>query len=371
MENPIFDAISKVDEKSVEQPTTPTASTTEVQTTETTQNNEKTNQVQAEANEQAETKTETEAVKKEEAPENVEVKTEEPAPPVPNPLDELPEDVREYAQAKKENPDLKFDEFIKEKNFDVNSLSTLEVAREKAIRESKGKITKDNVDAYLERETGILLTDENLQLDEFDELDLEKFIGDFRNEFNKEEKQTPQSQNNELDELVDIGNGYKAPKSVLDQQSTQQKLYEENVEKAVANSTSFDFKTKFDVGNGEFEEVVLSFDISKEIKDKTLSIAKGDIIANIDSLFRDPKSKAFNHQEYVKALAYLNPETREQIIEAQVQKAVANRIEKILKQEYNPNFKGINRQQTIPKARPATPIQSKENGTVQVDFSKF
>jgi hypothetical protein len=33
MENPIFDAISKVDEKSVEQPTTPTASTTEVQTT--------------------------------------------------------------------------------------------------------------------------------------------------------------------------------------------------------------------------------------------------------------------------------------------------------------------------------------------------
>jgi hypothetical protein len=42
-----------------------------------------------------------------------------------------------------------------------------------------------------------------------------------------------------------------------------------------------------------------------------------------------------------------------------------------LKQEYNPNFKGINRQQTIPKARPATPIQSKENGTVQVDFSKF
>ena len=113
----------------------------------------------------------------------------EPTPPAPNPLDELPDDVKEYAQAKQENPDLKFDEFIKEKNFDVNSLSTLEVAREKAIRESKGKITKDNVDAYLERETGILLTDENLELDEFDELDLEKFIGDFRNDFKKEEKQ--------------------------------------------------------------------------------------------------------------------------------------------------------------------------------------
>jgi hypothetical protein len=61
-------------------------------------------------------------------------------------------------------------------------------------------------------------------------------------------------------------------------------------------------------------------------------------MANIDSLFRDPKSKAFNYQEYVKALVYFNPETREQINEAHVQKMVANRIDKLLEQEYNPNM---------------------------------
>jgi hypothetical protein len=346
------------------------APTTELEN-QNSESNENTNQVQAEANEQAETKTETEALKNEEAPETVEVKTEQPAPPAPNPLDELPDDVKEYAQAKKENPDLKFDEFIKEKNFDINSLSTLEVAREKAIREGKGKITAENVDKYLERETGILLTDENLELDEFDELDLEKFIGDFRNDFKKEEKPQTEikTEKSNEEELVDLGNGYKAPKGVLEQHSIQQKLYEENVEKAVANSTSFDFKPKFDVGNGEFEEVDLSFEISKEIKDKTLNIAKGDVIANIDSLFRDPKSKEFNHTEYVKSLAYLNPETRNQIIEALVQKAVANRIEKLLEQEYNPNMGNKFVQKDNPEK--VIPISNRPVGQVQVDFSQM
>ena len=75
---------------------------------------------------------------------------------VTDPLADLPDDVKEYAIAKKENKDLTFEDFQKEKNFDINSLSILDTAREKAIRESGGKITRENVDAYLEKKTGIM-----------------------------------------------------------------------------------------------------------------------------------------------------------------------------------------------------------------------
>jgi hypothetical protein len=285
--------------------------------------------------------------------------------PTPNPLDELPEEVKEYAQAKKQNPDLKFDEFIKEKNFDINSLSVLDIAREKAIKEGLGKITKENVDAFLEKKTGIILTEEGVELDEFDELDLEKFIGDFRDNFKKEiPKNTPAEIE---DEIIELNNGYKVSKKVHEEtiklQESQRLAYEEKINKAVADSKSFNLQLEFD-NNGTKESINLDYDFSESEKQEMLAIAK-DPIQAIDSLFRDEKNE-FNHADFVKALMLMKKGP--DIIKGLVNKAVANRTEALLKQEYNPNFGSNHFNQNGNPNQTNKPVENyRPPGTLQFD----
>lgn len=284
-----------------------------------------------------------------------------------DPLADLPDDVKEYAIAKKENKDLTFEDFQKEKNFDINSLSILDTAREKAIRESGGKITRENVDAYLEKKTGIILTDEDVELDEYDEIDLEKFIGEFRDSFAKKADATEEAAEENTqpsEELIEVENGFKIEKSVYENLQNAQKEYVSRMEKSVAEITQTSFNIEFD-NNGTKELVPLSYSTTDADKQLMLSTAK-DVNNEVDKMFRD-KEGNFNDTQFVEGLLWLNPTAREKMINTLIHKAVAISTEKILKQEYNPNFQGANfKQETNPQSTNKGTVY-RSPGTLQVD----
>jgi hypothetical protein len=284
-----------------------------------------------------------------------------------DPLADLPDDVKEYAAAKKANKDLTFADFQKEKNFDINSLSVLDTAREKAIRESNGKINKENVDAYLEKKTGIILTDEDAELDEYDEIDLEKFIGEFRDSFSKKEETTEEAKQEEaetVEELIEVENGFKIEKSVYDNLQKAQQEYVSRMEKSVAEVTETSFNIEFD-NNGTKESVPLSYSTTDADKQLMLSTAK-DVNNEVDKMFRD-KEGNFNDKQFAESILWLNPSAREKMINTLVHKAVAISTEKILKQEYNPNFQGTNfKQETNPQSKNQGTVY-RAPGTLQVD----
>lgn len=284
-----------------------------------------------------------------------------------DPLADLPDDVKEYAIAKKENKELTFEDFQKEKNFDINSLSILDTAREKAIRESNGKITRENVDAYLEKKTGIILTDEEVELDEYDEIDLEKFIGEFRDSFAKKTEVTEkvaEENTQPIEELIEVENGFKIEKTVYENLQKAQEEYVSRMEKSVAEVTQTSFNIEFD-NNGTKELVHLSYATTDADKQLMLSTAK-DVNNEVDKMFRD-KDGNFNDKQFAEGLLWLNPTAREKMINTLVHKAVAISTEKILKQEYNPNFQGANfKQETNPQSTNKGTVY-RPPGTLQVD----
>lgn len=279
-----------------------------------------------------------------------------------DPLADLPDDVKQYAAAKKENPDLTFADFQKEQSFDITSLSILDVAREKAIRESHGKITRENVDAYLEKKTGIVLTDEDAELDEYDEIDLEKFIGDFRDSFDKKAENKEEAK--PAEEFVELEKGFKMEKSVYDDLQNAQKEYVSRMEKAVAEVNEITFEFEFD-NNGTKEIVPLSYATTDADRQLMLSTAK-DVNNEVDKMFRD-KDGNFKDREFNEGLLRLNPVTFKKMVNTLVNKAVAISTEKLLKQEYNANFQGTNfKQETNPKA-PKQETVYRPPGTLQMD----
>lgn len=286
-----------------------------------------------------------------------------------DPLAELPNDVKEYALAKKENKDLTFEDFQKERNFDINSLSILDVAREKAIREGSGKITKENVDAYLEKKTGIVLTDEDAELDEYDEVDLEKFIGDFRESLNKKPKveTTETKEKAEVqptEELVEVENGFKIEKSVYENLQKAQTEYVSRMEKSVTEVNESLFNIEFD-NNGTKEIMPVSYTTTEADKQLMLSTAK-NVNVEVDKMFRD-KEGVFNDKQFAESILWLNPSSREKMVSALVHKAVAISTEKLLKQEYNANFQGTHFKQETNPQPPKQTVAYRPPGTLQVD----
>jgi len=280
--------------------------------------------------------------------------------PQANILDDLPNDVKEYALAKKENKELTFEQFQKEKNFDITSLSVLDIAREKAIRESNGKITKENVDAYLEKKTGIVLTDEDVVLDEYDEVDLEKFIGDFRESFSKPKENETQP----TEELIEIENGFKIEKSVYENLQKSQQDYNTRIDKAISEIKESAFEIEFD-NNGSKEIMPISYSLTEQDKQLMLSTTK-NVNVEVDKMFRD-KDGVFNDKEFSESILWLNPQARQKMLNALVHKAVAIRTENLLKQEYNANFQSTHfKQETNPQPQKQSTTY-RAPGTLQVD----
>lgn len=282
-----------------------------------------------------------------------------------DPLADLPDDVKEYAAAKKENKDLTFEEFQKEKNFDISSLSILDVAREKAIREGNGKITKENVDAYLEKKTGLILTDEEVTLDEYDEIDLEKFIGDFRESFDKKtEKEVAEEQPEPQEEFVEIEKGFKIEKSVHEELEKSHIEFVSRMEKAASEVNETSFNIEFD-NNGNKELMSLSYTTTDADKQLMLSTTK-DVNNQVDKMFRD-KEGNFNDKGFNESILWLNPISREKMLNTLIHKAVAISTEKLLKQEYNANFQNTHfKQETNPQPQKQTTVY-RPPGTLQVD----
>lgn len=283
-----------------------------------------------------------------------------------DPLADLPDDVKEYAVAKKENKDLTFEEFQKQKNFDISSLSVLDVAREKAIREGNGKITKENVDAYIEKKTGIVLTDEDVTLDEYDEIDLEKFIGDFRESFDKKtEKEVAEEQPEPQEEFVEVKKGFKIEKSLHEELEKSHLEFVSRMEKAASEVNEIVFNFEFD-NNGNKEIIPLSYTTTDADKQLMLSTTK-DVNNQVDKMFRD-KEENFDDKGFNESILKLNPNSFQKIVNTFINKAVAISTEKLLKQEYNANFQSTHfKQETNPQPQKQTTVY-RPPGTLQVDL---
>ena len=136
------------------------------------------------------------------------------------------------------------------------------------------------------------------------------------------------------------------------------------MEKSVAEVNESLFNIEFD-NNGIKEIVPLSYTTTDADKQLMLSTTK-DVNNEVDKMFRD-KDGNFNDKQFAESILWLNPTAREKMINTLVHKAVTISTEKLMKQEYNPNFQGANFKQEANPSAPKPTATYRPPGTLQVD----
>lgn len=222
-------------------------------------------------------------------------------------------------------------------NRDVDSVSSLELARERAMAMAGGKLTKDTVDGYLEKKLGIDLSDPN-SLEEYDEVDLESFVGDYRKEIkaNQEKYNQPIVREGSKDkpEMVKLEDGSLMAKAQYDKIVNDRNEYLQESKKAQDNIKSDVFEVTID-DNGNELKMNIPFDYGKNDKHNMLSYASdtNEFIKNNFST-----EGKLDHAKLQKGLWFSLPENQGKVISAAIHKARAEWVEESMKQSSNANF---------------------------------
>jgi hypothetical protein len=222
-------------------------------------------------------------------------------------------------------------------NRDIDKVPTLELARERAIALSGGKLTKDEVDGYLEKKLNIDLSDPE-QLEKYDEIDLEAYVGDYRKDFktNQEKYKQPIERKEQKGgpDMVTLEDGSLMEKAVYAKIVNDRNTYLEESKKAQDNITASTFEVTID-DNGNEVKMSIPFDFGKNDKHNMLSYAS-DTNEFINKNFSTDGK--LDHAKLQKGLWFSLPENQGKVISAAVNKARAEWIEESMKESTNANF---------------------------------
>lgn len=252
-----------------------------------------------------------------------------------NPFDKYSDNVKGFLKYHEETG-RDYEDF-KALSEDISKKSALELAREKAIINSGGKLTRDEVDAYLEHKLNIDLRDEE-DIEKFDQIELDSYVKDFRDQKIKEQEKylTPANSNKpDQENFVTLDNGTIVPKDAYEELGRKRQEYIENLKKSSDNIKGYELKLKID-DNGESKTYELGYDYSKDDKHNMVSSAL-DIDKSIESLFTT--EEGFNHKDFAESFFWIDPKNREKAVSAIVNKALAKQAEDILSLEHNASFK--------------------------------
>jgi hypothetical protein len=217
-------------------------------------------------------------------------------------------------------------------NKDFTKIPAIDIAREKAIANSNGKLTKANVDQYLEKKLNIDLED----LQEFDDIDIEAYGKDYLDQkINDQQKYRQPKDKQPQKDVVTLENGMQMSKAEYDKQNAIHQEYLANVKGAVDSIATASFKVKID-DNGTEKVLELDYEYNKEDRHNMVSSS-----ANIDATFTrlfSTKDGGTNYKELNEGLFYADKNNREKMVSSIVHKALAKQAEDFAALEHNFNF---------------------------------
>lgn len=247
-----------------------------------------------------------------------------------NPLDGVSDDVKNFIKFNKETNGRGYDEYLA-LNRDLSKLTPLDVAREKAIEWSKGKLNKDDVDEYLESKLNINLDDIE-DIEKFDLMEIEAYGRDYITEKkSNQEKYLKPIEKSDKD-FVTLDNGTQMSKQAYEQAKEKRNQYIESIE----NSTDKIMESKFQVNvdeNGTSKPMNISLEHSKDdlhnMKSRALNIEKALLESCGD------KNGEINPVLLQEGMFWINKPDREKAIQLIVNKALAEQAKDFLQNEHN------------------------------------
>lgn len=247
-------------------------------------------------------------------------------------------------------------------NKDYTQVSPLDLAREKAIKDSDGALTNKDVDEYLEKKLGISL-DDTSDIEKFDLIDLKNYGKDYLNAkiAEQEKYKTPSEQEAQK---ITLPNGEKVTQQEYEQLiDNQKKDYIKTIKQSSDNIKDVGFEIPFDF-NGDKKTINVTYDYSQEDKHKMVSDA-----SDLDSFFAknfQNKDGSIKAKELQEAIWRMNPENFNKVVTDAAQKMNAQALEMNLAKENNFKFptdritKSKNGQKTVPVANGFTPTLNKK-----------
>ena len=278
-----------------------------------------------------------------------------------DPLEGLSDEVKQFLKFNKETNGRGIEDWVS-LNKDYTQVSPLDLAREKAIKESDGALTNKDVDEYLEKKLGISLEDTS-EIEKFDLIDLKNYGKDYlQSKIAEQEKyKAPLEQETQK---VALPNGEKVTQQEYQQLvDNQKKEYIKTIKQSSDNIKDVGFEIPFDF-NGDKKTINVTYDYSQEDKHKMVSDAS-DIDAFFLKNFQN-KDGSIKAKELQEAMWRMNPENFNKVVIDAAQKMNAQALEMNLAKENNFKFptdriaSKKNGQKTVPVANGFTPTLNKK-----------
>lgn len=235
---------------------------------------------------------------------------------------------------------------------DVAAIPDIELARDRVRQETGKNFSNDEVDSYLEKKLNIDLSDLS-DLDIADQIELTSFAKSARENKLIEQEKYKQRIDTKPEtaplgnDMVELENGERMPKSVYEGLVAQRQKYVESINKSMDSIVPTVFNVVVD-DNGSEKTINYSYDYSKEDVQNMASKAN-DLEVTINS-YKDEQGN-FRQSELMEDLYWMDKNNRGKALSAIIHKVRAEVTEELLKQEGNVNLGQGQSRSNIPGAR--------------------
>lgn len=227
-------------------------------------------------------------------------------------------------------------------NQDLESVSILDMARDRVSKEVGRPVSQKEADAYLEDTLGVDLSDIE-EMSAAHVLKLEVFQRPHRQEriVEKEkyrqpiQKPEPQQGAFDAEKFVQVGDGLFVDKTIAQRNQELDRIHNEQARAAVNSVTADKFKIEFD-NNGVKTPIEVDYDFQTDSDRHSMGSKVGKYSNIMDERYRT--ENGFKHAEFQKDFEWADPAFRAKAIPALMNKAVAQFLETLSKSDNNVNF---------------------------------
>lgn len=251
-----------------------------------------------------------------------------------NELDGVSDEVKAFLKYHKETNGRSISDWL-ELGKDYSQLSPLEVAREKAIKQSGGQLSTKDVDAYLERKLNISLENPS-ELEKFDLIELQNYGRDFLDQKiadqSKYKQPKTQDTNQFQDDYLLLENGAYISKQQYKQYQTDNRNYIESIKRASDNIKASNFSVEFD-NNEEKLNIDVAYDYTKDDKHKMVALGS-DVNQAFNTLFQS-ENGTINPAKVQEGMRWADEGFRQKVIPMLINKAIAQVVDLIVTDRNN------------------------------------
>jgi hypothetical protein len=258
---------------------------------------------------------------------------------------EVIKEVNPYEGVDFDEEDLQYIKFKKETkrsrkdfdflNQDVNSLSPIELAKQRIEKETGEKFTLEQTKEYLEEKFDINLSDDELSTKA--KIELQSFVKPVKEDLLQQQekyKQPIEKVAQTTQDVVQLDNGTTMSKEKYNEMVNSRNEFLDNINTSVDGVAGIGLKFMID-DNGTPREVDYEYDFSQEDKHSMLSIIS-DVDATIAKRYRT--ENGFNTEQFAVDMFFSDPTNREKALSSSYHKGRADATEELMKMDNNVNF---------------------------------